>query len=139
MNTTNKTRWLQRFENFSRALSQLTQACNRNHYDDLERAGLVKTFEFCFELSWKVLEDLLSYQGYIVKTPREVIRQSFEVDYISEDDCETLFEALEKRNILSDIYKKDIAREAETLIKKHYYPVLLRIHATLNEKANNDT
>ena len=135
MNTPDKTHWLQRFENFSRAFSQLAQACNRNHYNDLERAGLIKTFEFCFELSWNALEDLLTYQGYIVKMPREVIRQSFEVGYISEDDCETLLEALEKRNILSDIYKKDIAREAETLIREHYYPVLLRIHATLNEKS----
>ncbi len=49
---------------------------NRERYDDLERAGLIKTFEFCFELSWNVLKDLLFYEGHEVKVPRAAIRKS---------------------------------------------------------------
>ena len=90
MSNSDERRWQQRLDNFGTALAQLTSACERDRYDDLERAGLIKTFEFCFELSWNVLKDLLYYEGHEVKVPRATIRRSFEVDYIDEDDCETL-------------------------------------------------
>ena len=127
-------RWQQRLDNFGMALAQLTDACKRERYDDLERAGLIKTFEFCFELSWNVLKDLLFYEGHEVKVPRAAIRKSFEVDYIDEDDCETLLDALDKRNLLSHTYWSDVAREAEILIKERYYPVLLRLYRALDAK-----
>ena len=134
MSNSDERRWQQRLDNFGTALAQLTNACERERYDDLERAGLIKTFEFSFELSWNVLRDLLFYEGHEVKVPRAVIRKSFEVDYIDEDDCETLLDALDKRNLLSHTYRSEVAREAEALIKDRYYPVLLRLYRALDVK-----
>lgn len=134
MSNSDERRWQQRLDNFGTALAQLTDACERERYDDLERAGLIKTFEFCFELSWKVLKDLLFYEGYEAKTPRGSIRKSFEVDYLDEDDCETLLDALDKRNVLSHTYRTDVAWEAEVLIKQRYYPVLLRLYRALDAR-----
>ena len=134
MSNSDERRWQQRLESFGRALGQLTSACEREKYDDLERAGLIKTFEFSFELAWKVLKDLLFHEGYDIKVPRAVIRKSFEVDYISEDDCETMLDALDIRNLLSHTYLSDAALEAERLIKECYHPVLLELHRTLNAK-----
>ena len=99
-------RWQQRLDKFGQALAQLTIACERERYDDLERAGVIKRFEFCFELSWNVLEDLLFHERYDEKVPRAANHKGFEVDYLDEND---------------------VAREAETLIKDRYYPVLLRL------------
>ena len=127
-------RWQQRLENFGTALVRLTNACSRDRYDDLERAGLIKTFEFCFELSWNVLKDLLFYEGHEVKVPRAVIRKSFEVDYLDEADCESLLNALDQRNLLSHMCRAELAQEAESLIKQRYHPVLLRLYATLAAK-----
>ena len=67
-------------------------------------------------MAWNVLKDLLFYEGHDVKVPRAVLRKSFEVDYIGENDCETLLDALDKRNLLSHTYWSDVALEAETLI-----------------------
>ena len=134
MSNSDDRRWQQRLDNFGTALAQLTDACQRERYNDLERAGLIKTFEFCFELSWNVLKDLLFYEGFEVKVPRAAIRKSFEVDYIDEDDCETLIDALDKRNLLSHTYWSDAARDAETLIKERYHPVLARLYRTLDAK-----
>ena len=134
MSNFDERRWQQRLDNFETALAQLTNACERERYDDLERAGLIKTFEFSFELSWNVLKDLLFYEGHEVKVPRAAIRKSFEVDYIDESDCETLLDALDKRNLLSHTYWGDVAREAEALIKQRYHPVLLRLYRTLDAK-----
>ena len=132
MSNSDERRWQQRLDNFGMALSQLTDACHRDRYNDLERAGLIKTFEFCFELSWNVLKDRLFYDGHDVKVPREAIRKGFEADYLDENDCETLLDALDKRNLLSHTYRSEVAREAETLIKQHYHPVLARLYATLD-------
>ena len=134
MSNSDERRWQQRLDTFETALAQLTNACDRDRYDYLELAGLIKTFEFSFELSWKVLKDLLFYDGHDVKAPRAVIRKSFEVDYIGESDCETLIDALDKRNLLSHAYVLDVAEEAKTLITERYHPVLLRLHQTLNAR-----
>ena len=110
MSSSDERRWQQRLCNFGIALAQLTGSCERKRYGDLECAGLIKTFEFCFELSWNVLKDLLFYEGYDVKVPRAAIRKSFEVDYIDEGDCEALLDALDKRNLLSHTYRSEVAR-----------------------------
>ena len=134
MVNTDEIRWKQRLDNFGKALFQLDDACEQDSYTNLERAGLVQTFEFSFEPAWKVLKDLLFYEGYDVTTPREVIRKSFEVDYINEDDCEIFLDALEKRNLLSHTYREEVALQAEALIKDQYHPTLLRLHATLEKR-----
>ena len=136
MSSTDETRWKQRLATFGQALAQLDEACAQDCYSNLEHAGLVQTFEFTFELSWKVLKDLLFYEGYEAKSPRSVIRKSFEVERIDDRDCELLLQALEKRNYLSHTYGKDAALGAETLIKDRYHPVLVRLHATLSAMAN---
>ena len=64
----NDLRWQQRLQNFTKAISQLEDACQLETYTDLERAGLVQIFEFTFELAWKTLKDLLQYEGYEEKS-----------------------------------------------------------------------
>ena len=127
-------RWQQRFNNYSNALSQLQQACNQKTYSRLERAGLVQTFEFSFELGWKALRDLLYQEGLDAISPRAAIRLGFQASYLNEDDCQTLLDALDKRNRLSHTYNEELAQEAEELIKDCYYPVLCRLHQRLQDR-----
>ena len=77
---------------------------------------------FTYELSWKVLKDLLYYQGSDMKTPRDVIRQSFQVSYLNEDDCELFLKAIDERNKLIHIYNKEEALVAGELIKNQFFP-----------------
>ena len=134
MSNLDEARWMQRLESFENALSQLTDACAITEYSDLERAGLVQTFEFSFEFAWNTLKDLLFFEGYDEKVPRSIIRKGFEAGYLGEDDSEALLDALDKRNLLSHTYRKEFALEAEALIKNSYHPALLQLHATLNER-----
>lgn len=134
MSNTDEIRWQQRLANFNKAMSQLEAACEEDEYSDLERAGLVKTFEFSFELAWKTLRDLLFYEGYEENTPRDVLRRAFEAGYLDEAAAETALDALDKRNLLSHTYNEKTAQEAESLIKGRYAPMLQVLLATLNEK-----
>jgi len=78
-------RWQKRLENFGRVLAQLESACKKDNYTELERAGLVRMFEFIMELAWKTLKDLVFYEGFDVGTPREAILKAFEAGYLTEE------------------------------------------------------
>ena len=121
-------------ESFSAALARLDEACQQASYTNLERAGLMQTFVFSYELGWKVLRDLLLYDGYDPNSPRDVIRQSFEAGYLDENDCETFLDAVGRRNLLAHTYRDEAAREAEALIKNRYHPMLRRLHRALERK-----
>lgn len=59
-------RWLQRLENYGRALATLQRALNtaaERALSELEEHGLIQAFEFTHELSWLVLKDVLVDQG----------------------------------------------------------------------------
>ena len=134
MANTDEIRWKQRYDSFEQALEVLTNACQRETLNELERTGLIKTFEICFELSWKVLKDLLFYEGFDKTTPRSILRKSFDVEYIDETDCEVLLDALDKRNLLIHTYTRALVEEVESHIEQSYLPVLQKIHLTLSTK-----
>ena len=134
MSNSDEIRWQQRLANFRKALLQLEAACDLEEYSDLERAGLVQTFEFSFELGWRTLKDLLFYEGFDERTPRDVIRRAFEAGHLSEEDTETALDALDKRNLLSHTYDEETAEEAVSLIREQYAPMLCRLRDKLLEK-----
>ena len=134
MSTPREQRWRQRMESFGTALARLDEACAQPSYTNLERAGLVQTFVFSYELGWKVLRDVLLFEGYDPSSPRDVIRQGFEAGYLDEGDCETFLDAVGRRNLLNHTYRDEMAREAEALIKHRYHPMLRRLHRALERK-----
>lgn len=56
-------RWKQRFDNYRRALTFLTESLEKKNLSDLEKAGIVQSFEFSFELAWKTMKDYLNEKG----------------------------------------------------------------------------
>ena len=94
-------------------------------------------FEFTFELAWKMLKDLLFYEGFAVNTPREAFRKAFEVEHLGEAETETLLDALEKRNLLSHTYEEGTAEEAESLIKDQYAPALRTMFDRLQSRRDS--
>lgn len=134
MSSSDELRWQQRLANFEKAMARLTSACAQEEYSELEQVGLVKTFEFSFELAWKVLKDLLFYEGYDENSPRAVVRRAFEVGYLDERETETLLDALGKRNLLSHTYDQNIANEAVELITERYAPALRELLERLQKK-----
>ncbi len=58
------------------------------------------------------MKDVLETDGIIAKSPREVIKQSFALEYIQ--NGEIWIDMLEKRNLLTHTYQEEIALEANT-------------------------
>ena len=118
-------RWIQRFNNFEKAFIRLTDAVNREKYDELAEAGLIKTFEFTFELAWKTLKDYLESKGIIAKFPRDAIKISFRNSII--EDGEIWLDMLEKRNLLSHTYNDKTSGEALDYIKNSYFGAIKQV------------
>jgi nucleotidyltransferase substrate binding protein (TIGR01987 family) len=104
----------------------------------LEQEGVIQRFEYTFELAWKVLKDLLFYEGFDVKSPRQVFRQAFEAEYMREEDTETALNALSKRNLLSHTYEEAVAQEALREIQQNYAPMLKRLQHTLRKRKDRE-
>ena len=48
--------WQHRRQNSERAIGKLEQACHRLELIELEAQGLIKAFEYTYELAWNMLK-----------------------------------------------------------------------------------
>ena len=112
-------RWIQRFSNLNKAFTQLGRYLQKKKLNELENQGLIKAFEYTFELSWKTLQDLLIENGYKdIKGPKPVIQQSFQDGYIRDGDG--WMKMLEGRNLTSHTYDEETAFNMVAEIRKFY-------------------
>ncbi len=103
-------RWKQRYSNYQKALSQLERFVQNDELNEMEEQGLIKAFEYTFELAWKTLQDFLKEKGYVgIVGPRPVIEQSFQDGYIS--DGTGWLRMLTARNLSSHTYDEETAKE----------------------------
>lgn len=128
----NLTRCRQRFSNYAKSLNHLKLTVEKDSLSDIEKAGLIQFFEVSFELSWKVMKDYLTAEGFDVKSPRESIKKAFEYGLIS--DGTLWLEALEKRNLASHTYDDQILTELEKLITNNYYPLMEEFRNAIEKK-----
>ena len=128
----NLTRCRQRFTNYEKSLRHLKTTVEKEDLNDIEKAGLIQFFEVTFELSWKVMKDFLTAEGYEVKSPRDSIKTAFEYGFI--ENGTLWLEALEKRNLASYTYDDKILDELEELIIHTYYPILDDLKEVLKKK-----
>ncbi len=131
-------RWQQRFTNFNKAFAQLEKFRNRENLNELEQQGLIKAFEYTFELAWKTLQDLLHEKGYgDITGPKPVIDQSFLDGYIS--DGEGWVKMQKSRNLTSHTYNEETAEEIANAVLSLYYPLFKDLQKRLNlEKTENN-
>jgi len=130
------TRWRQRYVNFQKAMRQLDAAVELEDYTDLEREGLIQRFEYCIELAWKTLQDLLGAKGYDIKGPVPVIKQAFQDGYLLDGD--TWLEMWDSRKLTSHTYNEDTAIEIADKIKNEYYFQLDALDKRLAEEKEEE-
>lgn len=116
-------RWQQRLNNYARALQQLSLAVNlaqTRPLSDLEKQGLIQTFEFTHELAWNVMKDYFFFQGNSAITgSRDATRESFNKGLIKEG--EIWMEMIKSRNQTSHTYNQSVADEIVKNIINSYH------------------
>lgn len=125
-------RWKQRFENFDKSYKLLKKYSNQEITTELERAGIIQFFEMTFELALKVLKDYLESEGYMVKSPRETVKQAFQIGLI--DNGHIWIDALSNRNLTTHTYDEELATKMTSEILNAYLPELDKLYNKLSEE-----
>lgn len=133
-------RWLQRYSNFHKACQRLLEVTEcYNSIDDLselEQEGLVQRFEYTFELSWKVMQDLLIYKGYdFMLGPNGTLKMAFEDGLISDHDGWR--QMAKSRNMLSHVFDEEEADAIVKLIFDRYASLLKSLDNKLEQLSQN--
>ncbi len=124
-------RWKQRFSNYKKALAQLKKFIDKGELSELEMQGLIKAFEFTYELAWNVMKDFMEYQGSTgLIGSRDTIREAFKVEIIT--DGEGWMDMLKKRNLTTHTYNEDTAQEVVDAVFQVYYALFLAFESKMN-------
>ncbi len=130
-------RWKQRFINLNKAFSQLSKFIEHEELNEMEEQGLIKAFEYTYELSWKTLQDFLRDKGYDqIAGPKPVIEQSFQDGYIT--NGKGWMRMHQSRNLASHTYDEETANEIIDGIRQEYFSLLQDIVLRL-EKENRSS
>lgn len=113
-------RWEQRFSSFRKALSQLKKFIDKGKLSELEEQGLIKAFEYSYELAWSVIKDYYEFQGVSdIQGSRDAIRLAFRRGLI--EDGEDWMNMIESRIKTSHTYNEETAREFSKAIIDTYF------------------
>lgn len=132
MHNKKEIRWKQRFTNFEKAFKVLERTVQIQHPNEAEKGGLIQFYEVCFELSWKTMKDYLESEGYIVKSPKQTIKQAFQIDLIQ--NGELWLTALEDRNLTSHTYDETTINMIVKNITDKYFPLLKDLYEKLKNE-----
>ncbi len=131
-------RWKQRFSNFNKALLQLGNAVELSQQrplSDLERQGLIKAYEFVYELAWNVMKDYFTFQGAVLITgSRDAIREAYHRELIVEGDA--WMDMVRDRNKTAHTYDEAVAKEVASNVTNLYYPLFLAFQRRMQELQN---
>ena len=127
-------RWKQRFSNYQKALGQLHKFVDKGELSELEEQGLIKAFEYTYELAWTTLKDFLEFQGQSdLFGPRDTIQKAFQLNLI--EDGEEWMDMLKNRNRTSHTYNQETAREISQAVTTVYYPLFQNLNKKLETLA----
>lgn len=128
-------RWQQRFSNYKKALAQLKKFIDKGDLSELEKQGLVKAFEYTYELSWNTLKDFLEYQGKSgLIGSRDVFRESFKENIIV--DGEEWMNMLKSRNLTIHTYNQETADEITDKVFNFYFKLFCELEIYFNNILN---
>ena len=126
-------RWKERLQSYSKALLQLESALQQKQFSVLEKDGVIKRFEFTFELAWKTLQDKLYDEGYLsTKGPKPVIKQAFNNGIIT--DGQAWIDMLTDRNNSTHLYDESAAVSIFDRIQITYFKLLQELKSKLENE-----
>ena len=123
-------RWQQGFSNSNRALAQLETFADPPALNEREQQGLIKAFEYTFELAWNRLRDLLRSQGdTTLLGSRDTLREAFRLGLI--DAGESWMLMIQDRNLTSHSYNRATADAIAAQVLNNYLPCFQQLSQRL--------
>jgi len=121
-------RWIQHFDNFTKALKQLTRFIEKGDLNEMEEQGLIQSFEYTYELAWNLLKDFFEDQGESnVMGSRDAFRLAFKRGLI--DAGETWMSMIKSRALTSHTYNEETAHEVIHSIRSEFFGEFVKLQA----------
>ncbi len=119
-----ESKFINRYHTFCKSLKNLEKSLDADPKADFVLEGTVLNFNLTFDISWKVMKDILIKKleilGFAVGSPRETLQQAFTNGIIDDDRW---LEMLRARNQLAHDYDGTFAAEKFQDIIQVYYPL----------------
>jgi nucleotidyltransferase substrate binding protein (TIGR01987 family) len=128
---TQDVRWIQRFNNFSKALGQLTKFIEKGDLNELEKQGLIQAFEYTYELAWNTLKDYFEAQGETnIFGSRDAFRLAFKRGLI--ENGEAWMDMIKSRTLTSHTYNEETAEKIANDTANIYFQEFVALHTKLD-------
>lgn len=129
--------WIQRFRNFNKAFLQLKKFIDKKNLNELEEQGLIKSFEYTYELAWNTLKDYFEYQGNNdLNGSRDAINEAFKTGTIS--DGEGWMNMFKDRNRTSHTYNESTAKEISDNIFRQYFGLFNQLKQEMEKRIEDN-
>lgn len=125
---------MKKFNNYVSNLRVLECADKESLENEFIVSGIIDKFSIQFELGWKTLKELLSYEGSrgaLTGSPRGVIKEAYAVYPFFDGDI--WLNMLKDRNDMAHIYDGNAAKELVKRILENYIPEFVRLEKELTE------
>jgi len=127
-------RWIQRFENYTKAVAQMTRFIEKGDLNEMEEQGLIQSFEYTYELAWNTLKDFFEDQAESnIFGSRDAFRLAFKRGLIEEG--EIWMDMIKSRALTSHTYNEDTAKAIAQSIRGAFFPEFVRLQARLETLA----
>lgn len=126
---------MKKFDNYSSALETLRRSKDQDLENEFVQGGIIAKFSLQFELGWKLLKELMRYEGDRVAatgSPREIIKAAYA--YYDWMDEEIWLHMLRDRNDTAHIYDAELAERLVATIIDQYIPEFERMNDNLAER-----
>ena len=126
---------MKKYDNYVSHLNVLKQADKEQLDNAFIISGIINKFSIQFELGWKVLKELLAYEGSSAAatgSPRGIIKEAYAVYPFF--DGELWLDMLKDRNDMAHIYDGNAAGELVERILSCYIPEFIRLERELNRQ-----
>ena len=122
----NDIRWKQRFYNYQKALIQLTKFIEKGELSELEEQGIIKAFEYTYELAWNVIKDYYEEQGEVsIQGSRDALRLAFQRGLITDGD--NWMNMIKSRIASVHTYNLEVAQQINQDIHDIYFQLFIEL------------
>lgn len=127
---------MKKYENFCRSYANLAEAIVLEPpYNTVTLTGLVGLFEIVFEQSWKMMKEILEYNGYSgssTDSPRTILKTAYQAGMINDEAV--WLKALAARNNVTHSYNKEIAMAIIMESKQYYVGMFAELKETVERE-----
>lgn len=126
---------MKKYDNFASALKTLALSDRQDLDNEFVQGGIIAKFSLQFELSWKLMKELLRYEGDGVAatgSPREIIKAAYR--YYDCMDEQVWLQMLRDRNDTTHIYDAELANRLVQAVIETYIPEFQKFDAEVCER-----